>query len=438
MQSMVLHHTVNHRTLRRFGILIFVCILILHGTYFRNRPTVAVPKMDWLILAQLLTCATSFMVGIVLLPKNVAWGFGAKILLLYVLATGISAANSPYPLTVFGYFILLSGASVLVFALVYHAQNINQLEKIEKIWFFTVSVLIVKDALTGLLIPSLRPPDEVVRLGLGITHANQLSFFAGLLFWMSFRYSKGRYHVILWLWRIFLLYVIIAAKSRVSIAGFITAGLCYYFFSTRDYLKRWMVISCTGFLAVSFMLSLSFGQNWACSISDYMKRGQDVEELITLTGRTYIWQNIANQSLESPIIGHGYGVSRLAMEPLPNADFQPAHCHNELLEVFFTTGLLGLVPFIGMLMYNLKWIRYSSRLQHVFPKALALDAMCLSVMLLVLSVFEIPLSGKLTPVQVLFLFYLMTLDREGYLRRVDLKTRNSGREVYDAERRLRA
>jgi O-antigen ligase len=393
--------------------------------------------MDWLVLAQLLTCATGFMVGIVLLPKNVAWGFGAKILLLYVLATGISAANSPYPLTVFGYFILLSGTSVLVFALVYHAQNINQLEKIEKIWFFTVSILIVKDALTSLFIPSLRPSDEVVRLGLGVTHANQLSFFAGLLFWMSFRYSKGRYRVILWLWRIFLLYVIIAAKSRVSIIGFIAAGLCYYFFSTRDYLKRWMVISCIGFLAVSFMLSLSFGQNWACSISDYMKRGQDVEELTSLTGRTYIWQHILERLHQSPIAGNGYGVSRLTMGEVPGMDWKPHHCQNEILEVFFNTGLLGLVPFIGMLMYNLKWIRYSSKLQHVFSKTLALDAMCLLAMLLVLSAFEIPLSGKLTPVQVLFLFYLMTLDREGHLRRVDLKTLNSGREAYDTERRLR-
>lgn len=424
MKNPSLHYTDNHRKLHKFAIFIFVCILVLHGTYFRNRPVAAVPTMDWLVFAQLLTCATGFLVGIFLLPKNVSWGFGAKILLFYVLATGISAANSPYPVTVLGYFVLLLGASVLVLALVYNAGNVPQLEKIEKIWFFTVSALVAKDTLTSLFfMEQPQSSEEVVRLGMGVTHATALSFFAGLLFWMSFTSKRKRYPLILWLWRLFLLYVVIAAVSRVSIAAFAIGGLCYILFQKKDYLIRWiLVLSCIGVAVSFFMLSLSFNQSWAQNSIDYLKRGQDKTGLSTFTGRTGIWRNAANKSLESPIIGHGYGVSRLIMEPLQ--DYQPLHCHNEVLEVFFTTGILGLIPFVTMFAYGLIWIIRSSRLSRTYSTTLTLHAICVVTMFFVSSLFEARIGGKLLPTHVLFFFYLLILDREKHFSNLRITVRN--------------
>jgi O-antigen ligase len=419
MQSLPSHYTVNHRTLHKFAIFIFICILVFHGTYFRIRPEAAAPTMDWLVFARLLTCAMGFMVGIVLLPRNIAWGFGAKILLFYVLATGISAINSPYPATVIGYFILLLGASVLMIALVYHAKNIVQLEKIEKIWFFIVSAFILKDTVTSLIFQEMRPAGEVVRLGMGVTHANALSFLAGLIFWISFTCKRSKYPLVLWLWRVFLLYVIIAAVSRVSIAAFVIGGLCYILFRRKEYLNRWIVVfSCVGILVTVFALGLSFDQSWASDIVGYLTRRQDKTSLSTFSARTDIWQNAANQSLESPIIGHGYGVSRLTMGPLPNHDFQPMHCHNEVLEVFFTTGLLGLIPFLLMFVYSLNWLRRSSWLSRTFSTDFTLHAICVVVMLLVSSIFEARIGGKLFPTHLLFFFYLLTMDRAKHFERL--------------------
>ena len=115
-------------TIYRMALVLFVCILVLHGTHIRNRDPGAVPGVDWLILARLSVCSFAFVIGILLIPKHVSWGFGAKIALLYVLATGISALNSPYFVTVVGYFILLLGAATLVLALVYHAQDLVRME----------------------------------------------------------------------------------------------------------------------------------------------------------------------------------------------------------------------------------------------------------------------------------------------------------------------
>jgi O-antigen ligase len=146
-----------------------------------------------------------------------------------------------------------------------------------------------------------------------------------------------------------------------------------------------------------------------------MKRGQNIEEIKNLTKRTCIWPHVLKKSSESPITGHGYAVSRLTMGEVPEAGFQPYHCHSEVLEALLNMGLLGLVPLIIMLTYNLKWIKDFSRLQSTFSRTLALHAICVAVLLLVSLMFEAKLAGKLSPIQPLFLFYLLTLDREKHL-----------------------
>jgi len=358
------------------------------------------------------------MTGLLLIPKNIHWGFGAKALLCYVLAAGISALNTPYPVPAFGYIILLSGAGMLMLALVYRARDIAQLEKIKTVWVLTVGALVLKDTVTALFF--VEPPSSMAggRLGMGVTHATELSLFAALLFWISFGARRSRHRTLWWVWRIFLLYVIVAAKSRISIVGFATGGCCYFFFCTRDFLRRGIVISVTSLLAFTCLFGLSLGQDWAGGMSDYMKRGQDAKELTSFTGRSYIWRHIARKAQESPIAGHGYGVSRLTMGKIPGMKWKPPHCHNEALEVFFSTGFLGLLPFVAMVVYNSKWVRDSAGLQHVFSRTLALHAMCLVAILLVSFMFEVRLSGPLSPIQPLYFFYLIALDRAGYFRRL--------------------
>lgn len=414
MRSLSLHNTCKHRTLQKFAIFIFVCILVLHGTYFRTRPSVEVPTVDWLVFARLFVCAIGFIIGIILIPKNVSWGFGAKSILLYVLAAGISAIRSPYPIIVVGYFILLLGASVLMIALVYTAQNVIHLKKLEKIWFLTVSLLVLKDSIIGLLFPEMASAKAgPFRLGMGVTHANILSFLAGLLFWLSFKERVVRHPVILWLTRFFYIFVILLAQSRVSIAAFLIAGLFFFLFSTRDYFKRWIIVfGGIGTVVAFSLLLLSFGLRPATDVVDYMRRGQSKEELASFTGRTYIWPHVYKKAMESPIIGHGYGVSRLTMGEIPHVGFEPSHCHNEVLEVFFNTGLFGLIPFFAIFLYSLRWIKNFSRLRCVFSKTLTLHAVCVVVTLVTSSFFTSNVAGRLSPVQPLFFFYLLTLDCE--------------------------
>lgn len=418
MKTRALRHPGNRGMLHKFALFVFISVLVFHGTYFRIRAMAEVPTLDWLVLARLLACTVGFMVGLILLAKNMPLGFGVKMLLLYAAAAGLSAFASPYPVTVAGYFVLLSGACVLMAGLTYSARNIAELETIEKVWFFTVVVLIIKDTVTSLILPEMAPPGEVIRIGMGVTHANELSSLATLVFWLSFSKKRTRHTILVWLLRAVLIYVIIGARSRVSVVAFLLGGLVYLLFASRNYLKRWVTVSAgVGALSTFFLLNLCLNQAWANDIVGYVKRGQARPGLTTFTGRTLIWQHTLGKSLESPIIGHGYGVSRLTMGQVPNVDWDVAHCHNELLEIFFNTGVLGLIPVLAVFAYSLGWIVGFSALRRAFSADLALHAVSVVVIFLFSCLFEPRLGVRLIPIQPLFFFYLLTLDRKKYFLR---------------------
>jgi O-antigen ligase len=293
------------------------------------------------------------------------------------------------------------------------------LRKIEKLWFLTVGALVVKDTIISLTTPGTLPGEDVARLGMTVTHPTELSLLATLVFWLSFTSGPEKYSFVKWLLRAFLIFVIIAAKTRISIIAFMLAGFVRFIVSARDPLRRFIVVSATtGTLLTFLLLNLSFSQPWATRTVGYLKRGQDKVGLSTLTSRTLIWRHVLPKTLETPIIGHGYGVSRLTMGKPRYAGFQPLHCHNAMLEVFFSTGLLGLFPFILFLAYSLKWIWDYPRLREVFSTDLTLHAVCSVVILLGSSLSEAILGVRLSPVQPLLFLYLLALDRKVALCRV--------------------
>ncbi|MHC4352886.1 MAG: O-antigen ligase family protein [Planctomycetota bacterium] len=297
--------------------------------------------------------------------------------------------------------------------LVYAADSPAQLERLERLWWVTISILIAKDVATFALLPGLHPVSESggSRWGMGVTHANQISMFAGIAFWLSFSGQKSKKPAIVWLIRGFLFLVMIQAVSRVSLTAWLLAGFCYSFYGSRNHIKRFVLVPASIALVAFFMLSLSVEAGWSNRIAHYATRGQDKKGLSSFTGRTRIWRHVARRVPRSPLIGHGYGVSRLTMGPIPGWDFRPSHCHNEFLEISFNTGLLGLVSFLGMLGYSSKWLRQHNMLQSVFSRDTALHAACVMTMLMLASMFEDRIGSKLSPIQPLFFLYLLALDR---------------------------
>ncbi|MCX8011911.1 MAG: hypothetical protein N3A64_01975, partial [Desulfobacterota bacterium] len=148
------------------GLLIFIAILVFNGTFFRIRPEEEIPTIDWLTLARLISCGLGFLVGLILIIKtNPQIRFGSITLAAFLLSTILSAINSPHPTIVIGYAILLLGASVLIFGLIQSATAVDHLEQIEWVWFITVVICVIKDAIASIIYPTPEVGGEVVRLG---------------------------------------------------------------------------------------------------------------------------------------------------------------------------------------------------------------------------------------------------------------------------------
>jgi hypothetical protein len=411
MSNRIRTKTVSQKTfIDKIAGVVFVAILVFNGTFFRLRPAVEIPEIDWLVIARLVTCALGFTAGVVLiLKRRCPLGFGFWALLFFLAATGISAFNSDYPRLAFGYFILLAGASVLVMGLVYRSQNATDLQWIEKVWFITIAFCVLNDAVTSFMLPDPEASGEIVRLGMGISQANSLSLLAALVFWLSFR--EQRQNKLVWCLRVILLLILLGTISRVSIFAFLLGGAVYSFLRVRGYLYKWIVVfSCLSALMV-FGLTLSFSQRWSDAFVFYAKRRNTQTDLASLSARTLVWQQVIRQLSDEPLTGHGYGVTRFTLKP-PYGDYNPIHCHNEFLEVLFSAGIVGLIPLVLLYLYNIRWLIFYSRLSRTFSPDLALHAVTVVVIFLVSTMFEPRISGKLLPFQPLFFYYLLILDRE--------------------------
>ncbi len=75
----------------------------------------------------------------------------------------------------------------------------------------------------------------------------------------------------------------------------------------------------------------------------YINAGNQAE---TLTGRVGIWAFVLERSLEQPWIGHGFHSFRNVIPPF--GTFEAWHAHNEILQQFYTYGVVGLMLLAGL------------------------------------------------------------------------------------------
>ncbi len=66
----------------------------------------------------------------------------------------------------------------------------------------------------------------------------------------------------------------------------------------------------------------------------------------TLSGRLGIWAVVLDRAVQQPWIGHGFHSFRNVIPPF--GEFEAWHAHNELLQQFYTYGVVGIVLFVGI------------------------------------------------------------------------------------------
>lgn len=411
------------RSLHLFGLLVWVSIIVLTGTYLRVRDIEQAGQVDWLVAARLAACLLGAGIGIVLLRRGEPGGAGRLAVLAYIGAAACSAFFAPDRMLVLGYWVLLVGGLLLTLGLVASADE-QRLLRLEKTWLVVMVALLVKDALIGILAPQLQEAYGVegpVRLGMGVTHANALGFGASLAFWLSFGRGDERSRGWLWLVRLLLLAIVVLSWSRnamvsLVVAGFLRAWLLQSARPLEGFHVRWFLLGSAATVAVLVALLLAFNVRPVVDAALAFNRTTSLSSVTRLSGRAEIWPVAVQKILSDPlrmIFGHGFGASRLVLNDERQAlEFYAANAHNTLLEVALTTGILGVLAFSAVVLLSGRWLVRYRALSTWTPGGIALRAATTFGIILIHSVTESLWGTRLGPVTMLWVLYLAVGDRK--------------------------
>jgi len=420
----------NHKThqppdqrLFLLGLVVWVVIMVLTGTYLRVRDVEQASQLDWLVAARLAACVLGAGIGALLLSRGRIWGPGTGSLVAYVLAAACSALFTSHRALVLGYWVLLAGGVILSVGLVAYADE-RQLLHLERTWLATMVVLLIKDALIGLLAPQLQEAYGVegpVRLGMGVTHANALGFGASLAFWLSFGSARGTKRILLWSLRLLLVAIVVLSWSRNAMVSLVLAGLVRLWLlqsrhPVEGYHLRWTLAAGMAAVGVLVGLLLSMNVKGVVDAALAFNRTTALGTVTRLSGRTEIWPLALQKIFADPLtllFGYGFGASRMVLNQGRDVlGFYAANAHNTLLEVALTSGVLGVLAYLAMVVVCARWLFRYSRMERWAPHGMALRAAVVFTIMMLHSLTESIMGTRLGPGTLLWVLYLLAADRE--------------------------
>ena len=137
---------------------------------------------------------------------------------------------------------------------------------------------------------------------------------------------------------IFLAITLLRTLSKTNIVAFIVGEA---FLLIRDSAisrrKLLMILLSSGLVVAAFWRLIQ------AYFEVYTTTGNEAE---TLTGRVGIWDYVFERSLEQPWIGHGFHSFRNVVPAF--GIFEPWHAHNELLQLFYAYGVVGILLFFAV------------------------------------------------------------------------------------------
>lgn len=402
------------------ALVVWIATLILNGTYLRHR----VPgdtSIDWVIASRLVAAMGGILLGGYMIMTRVKRvGTGGRIVMAYVGIAFISAILSQYSRVALGYWLQLAGLGFVTVGLVSCQTSVSALVRIETLYTIVLTILVLKDAITGYLSPELQADIAThvgyTRLGAGLISPNALGLSAAIVCWLSFR-SKGGYRsVVLWLIRIALVVIVLLTRSRIALISLILAGLirlCFYSSPSRKKttaLRAGIILSV---LAIGCMILFLMVTEFTpvVALLSLFNRGEDAATIASATGRTAIWSVVIRSTIFSVrglSIGHGYGTSPIPLEGLEDIlHFPPPHTHNTLLEFLLTMGVPGAALFFAFCFYGARWVRVLRMSDRTDPSyGLALRATVVLVMVFISSMGEVYVATKINPVLIVMLLYI--------------------------------
>jgi O-antigen ligase len=177
-----------------------------------------------------------------------------------------------------------------------------------------------------------------------------LSLSSWVIIGILIKYKK---HLLAVIFYISVLYLLSISDSLASFLGFIVGGLAFC-------ICKLLTVKLLRFISSALVLGSLVMPILAYNINPRAISDQYVDVLpISNIHRIFIWHFVTNKAIDKPIFGWGFGTSRKFkinnnemvqykshfLSPLP------LHPHNNILQIWFETGFVGLVLFL-LLIYK--------------------------------------------------------------------------------------
>jgi hypothetical protein len=174
----------------------------------------------------------------------------------------------------------------------------------------------------------------IIRLGGFFVGPNVLGTLTALLASYYYFYYSGpnykKYGIF-----IFTVFIIFATNSRGALLSFILA-FSFSLIGSKKGLNH-LIFFYFGGIVAAFIITYI----------DYLMRGVDISNLITLSERVPLWGKYAFEFPNSPIIGFGFiaGVKNLGLI-IPKIHWVAPHAHNDLIQSIMSGGIImGILTF---------------------------------------------------------------------------------------------
>lgn len=260
-------------------------------------------------------------------PIKMAWPKPAKCSFAYFAFTGLSLfwTEASSLSSAAGYWLGLA-ADLLLVLLLLACEDAETVAVSAMKGFVLGTVVVAVIAWTAPGTPDLRMGQE------DFLHPNALGYQFALAALMAI-YLALRYHTASYWWLAASLdFSLTRTLSKSSILAFSGAAAFYIFLQTPLGWRRKLKIAAVHIILL--LLSWPF-------VSSYVEEYTQSAAVGTLTGRTVIWASSWEIGAERPWIGHGFYSYRSVVPFF--GEFEAWQAHNDLLQQFFSYGIVGVL-----------------------------------------------------------------------------------------------
>jgi exopolysaccharide production protein ExoQ len=186
----------------------------------------------------------------------------------------------------------------------------------------------------------LMPAESDLRLGdAELLGPNQIGYVCAFAFFFA-QYLMREKRAKLGLPALVLAVTLLRTLSKTTIAAFLV-GEGFLLIRDKSIRRRSKIL-----IAVAATVVVASFWGLLTSYYDvYTNAGNQSE---TLSGRLGIWAYFLAEAVQQPWIGHGFDSAWKVIPPFGPDEFQAAHAHNELLQMFYAYGAVGVCMFIGI------------------------------------------------------------------------------------------